>query len=179
MADEILKDIPGYEGLYKASNLGRIYSEYSKMYLKEIEVDNGKGDIQLKVTLYKDKIPKIFTISNLIALTFIGPCPIDEEVCHNNGDPLNNKLSNLRYDTHEGNMEDKLKHGTDIRGENHPNSIFSNEQILKIIEKYNTGGYTHESLAREYSVHKSTITKILSGINYKYVEREILEDRGK
>ena len=33
---ERLIDIPGYEGLYKISNLGRAYSNYSNKFLKSV-----------------------------------------------------------------------------------------------------------------------------------------------
>jgi hypothetical protein len=35
------------------------------------------------------------------------------EVCHNDGDPGNNRASNLRYDDRRGNMRDMRLHGTD------------------------------------------------------------------
>jgi hypothetical protein len=44
---------------------------------------------------------------------FVGPCPEGMEVCHNNGDPTDNRMENLRYGTHSSNEQDKLIHGTD------------------------------------------------------------------
>jgi hypothetical protein len=35
-----------------------------------------------------------------------------ENVCHGDGDPLNNRVTNLRWDNQSGNMKDALKHGT-------------------------------------------------------------------
>jgi hypothetical protein len=34
------------------------------------------------------------------------------EGCHGDGDPANNRLSNLRWDTHSGNVQDSLAHRT-------------------------------------------------------------------
>src|SRR3546814_16009402 len=47
---------------------------------------------------------------------FVGPRPDGMEVAHNDGDPLNNRLENLRYATPAENTDDKLKHGTLLRG---------------------------------------------------------------
>lgn len=44
-------------------------------------------------------------------LAFVGAEPDGMEVCHNDGDPMNNVLSNLRYDTHSSNMLDCVSHG--------------------------------------------------------------------
>lgn len=45
-------------------------------------------------------------------LAFVGPCPDGMEVCHNDGNPENNRVENLRYGTRSDNMRDKRKHGT-------------------------------------------------------------------
>jgi Pyruvate/2-oxoacid:ferredoxin oxidoreductase delta subunit len=35
-------------------------------------------------------------------------------VCHKDGNPVNNRLGNLRYDTPAGNSQDAMKHGTHV-----------------------------------------------------------------
>lgn len=47
----------------------------------------------------------------LVLEAFVGPCPPGLEGCHTNGDGLDNKLTNLRWDTHAANMQDRLRHG--------------------------------------------------------------------
>lgn len=46
-----------------------------------------------------------------VLLAFIGPCLDGMECCHNNGDPLDNRLENLRWDTRQANTIDKINHG--------------------------------------------------------------------
>lgn len=53
-------------------------------------------------------------VHQLVAEAFIGPCPDGLEICHNNGDPADNRSVNLRYDTHGANVFDTVAHG------NHP-----------------------------------------------------------
>lgn len=48
----------------------------------------------------------------LVLEAFVGSCPPGMECCHGDGDPDNNRLSNLRWDTHRANMLDAVRHGT-------------------------------------------------------------------
>lgn len=51
-------------------------------------------------------------IHQLVALTFLGECPDNMMVCHNDGNHNNNRADNLRYDTMSSNMFDAVHHGT-------------------------------------------------------------------
>ena len=48
----------------------------------------------------------------LVLAAFVGPLPEGKEVCHNNGNPGDNRLENLRYGTKSENNLDRVKHGT-------------------------------------------------------------------
>jgi hypothetical protein len=49
----------------------------------------------------------------LLALeAFVGPRPDGFVGCHNDDDPLNNHISNLRWDTYSGNNRDLVRLGT-------------------------------------------------------------------
>ena len=56
--NEIWKDIPNYEGLYQASNLGRI-----KSLKRKTKNQFCKTDIILKVTLTKKMIQEVIKMS--------------------------------------------------------------------------------------------------------------------
>jgi len=100
---EIWKDIPDYEGLYQASNLGRIKSLGSqrimpnggiRIYPEKIfsPVDrNG----YLKVDLRKNNIAKSHSVHRLVYESFNGKTdlPIDHKI---EKDKKNNRLSNLQ-----------------------------------------------------------------------------------
>lgn len=47
-----------------------------------------------------------------VMLAFVGPRPNGQEIRHLDGDPSNNRRSNLRYGTHAENMRDALDQGT-------------------------------------------------------------------
>src|SRR5215475_3524438 len=58
-------------------------------------------------------------LHRLMLLTFVGPCPQGMEACHGDGNKLNNHLSNLRWDTHQGNMDERERQGSLPRGMRH------------------------------------------------------------
>lgn len=123
---ELWRDIPGYEGLYQASSLGRIRSldrEIIANYKNgKTQIRHYKGQIlapgrynkdgHLSVVLGKGTSGK--PVHSLVALTFIGTRPKDCDVRHVDGNPANNRLDNLMYGTRTQNILDvyrKENHG--------------------------------------------------------------------
>ena len=131
MKNETWKDIEGYEGIYQISNTGRVKS-YDKIYTFTA---NRSGIIYsctvlrrgriLKLRHDKDNYPRVglynkknyqkwHSVHRLVLNAFAGPCPDNMEACHNDGDPTNNNVDNLRWDTHINNMVDRDKHHNSI-----------------------------------------------------------------
>lgn len=67
MADEIWKDVVGYEGLYKVSNLGNVYSNYVNRSLKQ----GNHRDGYKFVILNKNGKSKYMSVHRLVATAFI------------------------------------------------------------------------------------------------------------
>ena len=51
-------------------------------------------------------------VHHLVLEAFVGPRPEGTEACHGDGNGTNNKLANLRWDTHAENIKDSVSHGT-------------------------------------------------------------------
>ena len=104
---EIWKDIPGYEGLYQASNLGRIKSLPRKgTHVQEEhilkQIVRRKGYCEL--ALMKNCKRKHFVVHRLIALTFI-PNPYNlPQIDHIDDNKQNNRVENLQWITNADNM---------------------------------------------------------------------------
>lgn len=116
---------------------------------------------------------KTVSFHKLVLETFIGPCPPDMECCHNDGNPLNNKLSNLRWDTPQNNQIDRVKHGTDNRGENAKQSILNRNDITRAKE-LRTSGWSYVAIANLFShqgkrVCPETISLAVRGKNWKHL----------
>jgi len=104
--EEIWKDIKGYEGLYRVSNLGRVKSLKRVVYrsnghLKTVRERILKAGIDgcgyLIVRLSKDGKGKTFAVHKLVAMVFLNhtPCGHKMVVNHIDNDPANNRVSNL------------------------------------------------------------------------------------
>lgn len=100
------RPVRGYEGSYEVSDLGRVRSV--RVVLKPMRVPKG----HLQVALYKSADRTFYKVHCLVLSAFVGPRPEGMEGCHNNGDPQDNRLSNLRWDTRSGNQRDSVEHGT-------------------------------------------------------------------
>ena len=107
MTTEEWRPIPGYPD-YEASSLGRIASvkRGERQVLAGGRTDTGYRN----VLLYTDGVRVGARVHALVALTFHGPRPEGLEVRHLDGDQLNNAATNLRYGTHEENMQDQRRH---------------------------------------------------------------------
>jgi HNH endonuclease len=53
-------------------------------------------------------------VHHLVLEAFVGQRPAGFQGCDTDGDTKNNALSNLRWDTAEGNRADALRHGTAV-----------------------------------------------------------------
>lgn len=87
------------------------------------------------------------------------------ECCHNNGNASDNRLENLRWDTHYNNNQDRIRHGTYGRGESHVMALITNEQAIEI---YNSDEMV-DVLSGRYGVSKTVITAIRRGHSWKDV----------
>ncbi len=96
-------------------------------------------------------------VHRVVMEAFVGPCPDGMEVCHGDGDPMNARLDNLRYDTRKANHADKKRHGTSNSGSRHGNSKLTEDQVLRMRSNYAKGIGTYKSLSDEYEVHIRTI----------------------
>ena len=106
---ELWKDIPNYESLYQASNLGRIRSldhvrkNGTNEYIQKGKIlkFNKNNSEYYRVRLSKNGVVKTYRVNRLIALTFINNPLNKKTVNHKDGNKLNNKVSNLEWATHK------------------------------------------------------------------------------
>ena len=114
------KSIPGYEGRYEVSDLGNVRSLLGWNGLPTphplTQHVNHKG--YMRVCLTKDGKAKTWFVQVLVLLAFVGPKNAKLQSRHLNGDPADNRLSNLRYGTKSQNLQDQIMHGTHPKASN-------------------------------------------------------------
>lgn len=123
MSEERWLPIPGYEGYYEVSDLGRVRS-VPRIVPHAVAPLTIRGRIMctcksrgghLRVTLARGGKTVTRSVHALVLAAFVGPRPEGLEGCHGDGDPSNNRLSNLRWDTTSNNHLDAVRHGTHSR----------------------------------------------------------------
>jgi len=119
---------------------------------------------------------KQFRVHRLVLLAFKGAPPEGMVACHNDGDVSNNKLSNLRWDTQQGNQKDRIRHGTSTRGTQRGCNKLSRKQVIKIKKSLliDNSYKNVKKLAKKYNVPESTVENIRANRTWKYLK--ILED---
>ena len=174
--EEIWKDIPGYEGRYQVSDQGRVRSvdrvvqsinRYTRQpfdrHLKGQILRPGRFTSSGHVSVVLGHGAHGSPVHQLVMLAFVGPCPKDMEICHNNGDASDNRLENLRYDTRSENMRDIARLET-------PNKrrVLTKDLVYAIREDLASGA-TVTSLAKKYNVSMSSISALKRGITFQYI----------
>lgn len=165
-AGETWKPVPGWEGFYEVSDMGRIRSLIRNVGSRH-EGGATRRSVILKpstcdnygyVTLSKNCVCKRAAVHRTVLEAFVGPCPDGNQACHNNGCHRDNRLDNLRWDTKRANESDKRRHGTIVRGARVPSAKLDERKVAVI----KASVISPCELASEYAVSVSTIHRIRS-----------------
>lgn len=165
--------IPGYEGLYEVSDRGRVrsFSRGRSKILRQ-SLTGTRGNQYPTVTLYKHDSRRHWKVHALVLQSFKGPREKGMYACHNDGDRMNNRLDNLRWDTPTGNTLDKKLHGTlvvpDNRGSRCGAAKLTEEDVVFALFKLSEGVSAYE-IARTLGVSRSCISSIKGGRNWKHL----------
>lgn len=132
--NEVWRDVIGYEGLYRVSNIGGVKSLQrrwrKKRTLKSFLV---KGYQHVALVNRSGKATQL-GVHRLVLEAFTHKRPEGKECGHIDGKRSNNILSNLKWVTRSENLMDMFRHGTAVVGENQPNAKLKNKDVLKIKE---------------------------------------------
>lgn len=167
--------VPDFEDLYEVSSEGQIRrvtkSSNNRYPAGHILKANPNPNGYLLVCLSRDGKNKWMYLHSLVCTAFHGPRPSPKmQCCHENGDRLDCRESNLRWDTRKANELDKIKHGTHNRGERHGLAKLTDDQVIEIKEAL-LAGRSQRSLAKKYGVSQTTIYSIKVGKRWLSVGR--------
>lgn len=180
---EVWKDIEGYVGVYQVSSFGRVRTLDKAFYAKPTaRYPNGRHLVRkgkllklskrpagyLFVGLYNADGQRFVSVHKLVMDAFIGPLPDSMERCHNDGEPRNNRLSNLRYDTSKGNHADRKTHGRLPFGSKISWAKLDEESVV-FIRSACERGEKQKDLAKQFGVHPSIISAAVTRRNWAHV----------
>jgi hypothetical protein len=174
---EVWRPVPGFVGLYEVSDLGRVRSLDRVVVRSDGRPRRFKGVVMaphsmrtgyLQVSLGCAGARTCAYVHRLVAAAFIGSCPAGMEVCHNDGNPANNCVENLRYDTAANNHADKLAHGTSGRGELNAAAKLTTADVhtVRVLLKRKV---PQSDIARRFGVTDGAIRKICRGKSWGWL----------
>lgn len=183
VTNEEWRSIPGLDGLYSVSNLGRVRSEG-----RTITMSNGVAR-QVKACILKcspggkGRYPrfnaglggksKVYFVHQCVLLAFRGAPPQGQEVRHLNGNPADCALSNLEYGTRSASIAGAKKRGTFPLHERRPGARLNREQAREVAES----GETADALAARLGVKPATVQRIRRGGTWGEFTRGHRRDR--
>lgn len=159
--------IPGFEGLYEVSDQGRVRSFHKSASGRLCKLSTHSHGYPV-VGLYPgDGTCRVRGVHILVLEAFKGQPPPGEEGCHEDGEPSNCTLSNLRWGTHASNMADRTRHGRDVQGERNGVAKLTEADVAAIRNRAPL--WTQRELGEEFGVHQSTISLIQNRKHWRHV----------
>jgi hypothetical protein len=168
-----MKDLKGFEGLYKIDENGSIYSSRIKKIMKVRKSNSG----YMCVILKKDNKYKGLFIHRLLAINFIDNPLNLEQVNHIDGDKLNNSIENLEWCTRSHNMKHMYDIGLKTYKPLHYKGKFGSEHNRSKSVYCVTNNTTYGSMSeasRELKMSVSLIylaiknNKLAKGMHFEY-----------
>lgn len=158
---EIWKDVVGYEGLYRISNYGRIWSCRRNNIMKQKIT---KGYRMIGFT--KNKKHKSYSVHRLVAKHFIKNPKNKREVNHLDENKLNNHVSNLKWVTSKENANWGTRNKRIAEFVKNNQVGFTTKKINQTCKKTNKVIKTYDSVTQaseENGFHQGNISSCLTG----------------
>jgi hypothetical protein len=160
------KDIPGYEGKYQASNIGRL-----KNILKGNIVSGGinkANGYRYAYLMGLDGSKRNHRVHRLIAMSHLANPKSLPYVNHKDGNKVNNNIDNLEWCTAEENCQHALENGLVPSGEKHHYAKLTSEEVEAIRRIGDI--LPSRRVAKMFGISKTNVLDILNGNIWAYAQ---------
>lgn len=156
MIEEEWRVVPDFPK-YSVSDLGRVRGP--RGVLKPHIVTTGYHKVNIH-----NNVAKLYTgVHALVLRAFVGSAPEAHEAAHLNGNSSDNRLENLRWVTHQENMDHKVIHGTVAKAEKSGRAKLTWEvvnSIRKAFVPYDAENGS-KALAQRFGIEETNVYYIL------------------
>ncbi len=174
--EEIWKDVPGYEGLYQASNQGNIrflsrakHKRKCRDYTPRLLNPTINRCGYCRVGLSKNNKITYWSSHRLVAIAFIPNPENKPQVNHKNGIKTDNRVENLEWVTNKENKEHAQKNGLVVRGQRVHTCILTEAQVLEIRAAHKGSHKIQYNLRHKYGISRSGLWNIINRNSWKHI----------
>lgn len=159
---------------YEISSSGRVRNTRTRKILKPGRKENGYYIANIRVKKNKQKN---MYIHRLVAKAFIDNPDPDKyiEVNHIDGDKSNNNVWNLEWVTSSENKIHAFKLGLllPMKGEEHPNTEYTDDEIMKACEMIHDGK-TNKEISKKLGIKKNVINSIRNRKRWTHISDKFI-----
>lgn len=171
--------IPGWEGLYEVSDLGRVRSldrlvscchgSTRMQYGRTLRPYLAEGYPMVELHRSLPVLVRLRVHVHALALfAFVGPRPDGMECLHEFGDRTDSRLQHLSWGTRLENAQDRIRHGTQVAGELHPAAKLT-DTIVRSLRARHAAGESSLAMARELGVSRTTAERAANGTTWRHL----------
>lgn len=170
--------VPGFEGLYEVSDLGRVRSldraetvgnrwgsKTRRFVPGRVLALKRAGRGYRAVALSVRGEVTYANVHRLVLRAFVGERGDGQETRHLNGVRHDNRLLNLVYGTGAENQADRERHGTGQRGERNASHKLTTEDVLAI----RSARASQATIARQFGISQGQVWRILQRQQWSHV----------
>lgn len=171
IAAEAWLPVPGFEGCYEVSSLGRVRSLSRVVRAKDgrnlrlagrILTTHPNRNGYPNITLYRGGRSYPREVHRLVCRAFHGEPPEGHQAAHDDGVRSNCRADNLSWKTISENSRDRRRHGTMLEGKQAPRAKLTADQARDICRAALAGGCLRQ-MARHYGINEAAVRKVRDG----------------
>ena len=123
----------------------------------------------LRVDLWKNNKGTSRKIHRLVAIAFLDNPLNKPAINHIDGDKTNNNICNLEWVTNKENAKHAIQQGLILKGEDHPGSKLTKEDVICIMEL--KGKLSNSKISQKYNISNSLVSMLHRGKRWTYLTK--------